>query len=322
MSEPIARHSDLMEQIRDAIAEGRSSIVLYGVTPETIHILAELHQGGLGGCVTGLIDEKPALVGKTVGGREVQPLEALSTIAMDALVITEDAKKEQALERISHLESRLPKLIYSGEANYEFSDSALQEIVKSSPIKSKAGGYSNMLVHLYQALRYISERKLTGDVVEFGVFQGGTTVIIAKIMQHFGYARKIYGFDTFAGFPPKSSLLDNYDDAKCEFPDFDTVRDYCAPYNIELIRGDIKETYKHIEGLPLSLCFFDTDNYSATRLALENCWEQLLDGGVLAFDHWYSPGWNKTIGERIAIRQVLDGKRVFNLHGTGIFLKI
>ena len=72
----------------------------------------------------------------------------------------------------------------------------------------------------------------------------------------------------------------------------------------------------------MALSFFDTDNYSPTRKALELCIEQTVQGGILAFDHHFSPGWNKTVGERIAIRQALEKKEVLNFHGTGIFIKI
>jgi len=314
--------SDLLEQIYAAVAQGRNALVLYPMNATSLKILATLRTGGLLEHVAGIIDSHPELQSKAFLGYQVQPLEALPKIPMDALVITENADKERLLEDIAQVDGRLPLVLYSGDANYEFDDTRLQEIVKSCPVKSKAGGYPNMLIHLYQALRYVGERNLQGDIVEFGVYQGGTTVIMAKILQHVGHPGKIYGFDTFAGFPPRKSMLDNYNDKKCEFPDYETVRAYCAPYNIELLAGDICETYTQIKDLPLALSFFDTDNYSATRLALEMCWEQTVEGGVLAFDHYYSPGWNKTIGERIAIRQVLAQKRAFNLYGTGIFLKI
>ncbi len=145
-----------------------------------------------------------------------------------------------------------------------------------------------MLVHLYQSLKYVMTRNLRGAVAEFGVYQGGTTVFMAKVLQHYGYSGRIYGFDTFAGFPPRKHILD----------------------------------ISRLQGIPLMLSFFDTDNYSPTRKALELCLEQTVQGGILAFDHYYSPGWNKTVGERIAIRQSLEKKEVLNFHGTGIFIKI
>jgi len=145
---------------------------------------------------------------------------------------------------------------------------------------------------------------------------------MAKVLKHFGNAARIYGFDTFEGFPKRSHVLDMYGDEKCEFRDFETVKNYCSPYNIELVAGDIKHTCEKLTDIDLALSFFDTDNYSATRRALEICIERTVPGGVLAFDHYFSPTWGNTIGERIAAKQVLGEMNLLNLHGTGIFLKL
>jgi predicted O-methyltransferase YrrM len=113
-----------------------------------------------------------------------------------------------------------------------------------------------------------------------------------------------------------------YRDEKCEFPDFETVKNYCSPYKIELVAGDIQQTCERLKDTDLALSFFDTDNYSATRKALEICLERTVPGGVLAFDHYFSPTWEQTVGERIAAKQVLKDASLLNLHGTGIFLKL
>jgi len=65
---------------------------------------------------------------------------------------------------------------------------------------------------------------------------------------------------------------------------------------------------------------FDTDFYSPTRVALKMCYDQTVPGGVIAFNHYFSEGGENTVGERIAAEEVLSGKPVFHLHGTGIFL--
>jgi hypothetical protein len=176
-------------------------------------------------------------------------------------------------------------------------------------------------VHIYQALKHVTTMNLQGHIAEFGVCRAGTTVFIAKVLEHFGHKGKVYGFDTFAGFPKQKSALDIYRSTKDEFTDYESVKSYCTPYNIELIPGDICETYKKINNIPLAFSFFDTDNYSPTKQSLELCLEQTVQNGILAFDHYYSPNWHKTIGERIAIKEVLKDKKLFNLHGTGIFIK-
>jgi O-methyltransferase len=314
--------NDLVNETLLAVAEGQKKIVLWGIESNGLAVLSALNSMGMISFVSGLIDSSSAVQGRSFFGFLVQAPSDLPSIELDTLIVASDEGKESILDQFSRIDSRVPRIILSGQANYEFDDPVYQHILSSCPVKSKAGGYQHMLVHLYQSLRYVATRNLYGSIAEFGVYQGGTTVFMAKVLQHYGCTGRIYGFDTFAGFPQRKSALDIYRDQKCEFPDFETVRRYCSPYNIELVQGDICETYTKLHDIPLVMSFFDTDNYSPTRRALELCIKQTVEGGILAFDHYYSPNWNKTVGERIAIKQVLDESQTFNLHGTGIFVKI
>ncbi len=314
--------SDLLDGILSVIADGYSRIVFWGVNPACLRVLSLMSSSGLLPHVTAIIDARTTMRGKTLFGFDVQEPRAIREINVDVLVITSDQDKERALEEYLSYDDRLPRIVFSGNANYDFDDPVYFDIVKSCPIKSKAGGYPHMLIHLYQCLKHVATKGLKGDVAEFGVFQGGTTVFMAKVLRYYGHEGKIYGFDTFSGFPTQKSALDLYKDPKCEFSDYSSVSSYCSPYNIELVPGDICTTFTRLKTLPLVLCFFDTDNYSATYSALTTCIDQTVQGGMLAFDHYYSPTWHNTVGERIAIRQVLRNKSLLNLFGTGVFVKI
>jgi hypothetical protein len=50
--------------------------------------------------------------------------------------------------------------------------------------------------------------KKDGDIFEFGVFQGASLIAAALILKELGSKKKVYGFDTFNGFPSYS----HYDD--------------------------------------------------------------------------------------------------------------
>ncbi len=47
-------------------------------------------------------------------------------------------------------------------------------------------------------------------VAEFGMFKGGTTMLISKFIEEMGADWKVFGFDTFDGFPPRRSALDMF----------------------------------------------------------------------------------------------------------------
>ena len=42
---------------------------------------------------------------------------------------------------------------------------------------------------------------LEGDYYEFGVFQGSSIISVALIFKSLGIKKKLYGFDSFGGFP-------------------------------------------------------------------------------------------------------------------------
>ena len=179
-------------------------------------------------------------------------------------------------------------------------------------------------MHLYQCLRACARAGLRGAIVEFGAFKGGTTAWLARVVAHLGLdGCRVIGLDTWAGFPPRRSVLDLYEHPRCVFTDLDAVRAYVEPFGVELIAGDITGTYRALEGEPLLLAFFDTDNYSPARAALELCARQLVVGGSIVFDHVATTAdYVDTLGERVAAYEVLEPAGFLHLHGTGVFTKL
>ena len=316
-------YEDLKAKVFQTITNGNHKLVFWGFTSTCIRILSDLKTAGLlEHCVVGAIDSNPHKHNSQIFSYSILSPQEIKNLDLDTLVVSADEDKESILQEFVSIDSRSPIILISGSKNYEFKDPIFEDVVSNTVLPSKALGYPNMIVHIYQSLAYLVKNNIQGNVVEFGAFQCATTIMMAKILEKLKFVTKIYAFDTFDGFPPKKSPLDMYNGKKCEFHDFATIRHYCSQYsNIELVKGDIYDTYKHLENVPLMFSFFDTDNYSATKKALELCYEQTVKGGILAFDHYCSERFPKTLGERIAIKEVLADKNVFNLHGTGIFIK-
>jgi O-methyltransferase len=314
-------YTALKEKVLDKILEGKKQFVVWGYSTTGAQLLADLHAMGLLDRVTGIISSDAHQQGQTIFCLPVLPPQEIGKLPLDVLVIASDEEKEAVLRQFALFDHRMPDVVLSGSKHYAFRNSLFEQVTITSPVRSKAGGYSHMLIHIFQALEYLVRSNLEGAVAEFGVFQGGTSVIIAKSLRRLGWEGKIYGFDLFGASAPKRSVMDVFPPGKYS-ADFETVKRYCEPYGIEVIQGDICETFQILKGIPLMFSFFDTDYYSPTRAALDMCYEQTVKGGVIAFDHYFSEGWEDTIGERIAAKEVLEGKPVFHLHGTGIFLKL
>jgi hypothetical protein len=140
------------------------------------------------------------------------------------------------------------------------------------------------LPHLYQCLVNAARLGLTGVVAEFGMFKGGTTMFLARVIERLRADWPVIGFDSFAGFPPRRSPLDMYDHPECVFTDVEAVRRYLHGRNVEVVAGDIVETSVRLESEDLVQSFMDTDNYSSARAALEIVRERTLVGGAIVFD--------------------------------------
>lgn len=311
----------LREKVLNKIIEGRNQLVFWGYTPICVQLIAELHTIGMLDRITGVIDSDITKQGQKIFNFSVLSPEDIGNLQIDVLVVASDKEKESILRQFTKLDNRLPEVVLSGSKHYAFKSELFDQIVSSLPVRSIAGGYPNMLIHIFQSLEYLVNSKIDGAVAEFGVFQGGTLAIIAKTLRNLNWKGKIYGFDLFGFSVTRHSAMDVFPSGKYS-SDYETVKRYCEPYGVELIKGDICETFKMLMGIPLMFSFFDTDYYSPARVALEMCYNQTVKGGIIALDHYFSEGWEDTIGEMIAAEEVFEGKPVFHLHGNGVFLKL
>ena len=46
--------------------------------------------------------------------------------------------------------------------------------------------------------------EILGDIVEAGVYRGNSLIAIGMLLKELGSSKKIYGFDSFSGFPTNS----------------------------------------------------------------------------------------------------------------------
>ena len=296
-------------------------IALLGWTPAALATGQALTTVGLANHVIGVFDvDLP-------GASAVAPLAALATIEHDLLVVCVDATKADLLlayrDQVPERQPP-PDVVLAGTAHLAYTDSVFAELDAPALVPSYATGSQYTREHLFQCLQAAAANGLRGAIVEFGAFKGGTTAWLARVAAHLGlHDCRVIGFDSWAGFPPRRSVLDLYEHPRCVFTDFDAVRAYVEPFGVELIAGDIAETYTALEDEPLLVCFFDTDNYSPARAALELCARQLVVGGSIVFDHVATkPEYVETLGERIAAYEVLAPAGFLHLQGTGVFTKI
>lgn len=170
---------------------------------------------------------------------------------------------------------------------------------------------------LYELFKLVLNVK--GSVVECGVYRGFGVMGWAKlsaILEPENLTRRIYGFDTFAGFPslaeednapgacPKEGDLasDSFDELLRLIAEYDRDRFLGHVPKVELIKGDMTETIPAFVGshphVLVSLLFIDCDLFRPTQLALEHFLPRMPKGAVLAFDDLDNPLWP---GETVAL---------------------
>ncbi|MBX4961366.1 TylF/MycF/NovP-related O-methyltransferase [Rhizobium binae] len=305
----------LMEEISGKHAACRVAVVK--CSPVAYEIAGALRLAGLSDLLIGIFD-----FGSKTNGDKVLNLEELPGLEPDIVVIAEDDDKERYLEALSTMLKPSVRVLIGGYGHFEFRDPIFNTVKRSEYVTSFANGYPHTLTHIFQCLRYAKRRNLNGVVVEFGMFKGGTSLLIHNFIQELGGDWKVMGFDTFNGFPDRRSILDMYNHPDCVFPDQQMVERVFAPLNVEVVAGDVVDTVEKLADKDIVLAFVDTDNYTSATKILEVVSERIVVGGSIVFDHFTGRDRHLyTIGERIAAKRLLEDVRFFNLHDTGVFLR-
>jgi len=158
-----------------------------------------------------------------------------------------------------------------------------------------------------------------GSVVECGVFRGFGVMTWAKLstmLEPENLTRRIYGFDSFAGFPSVSDkdanviampeqgglFADSYEELQALIAEYDRDRFLGHIDKVHLIKGNVTETVPQFivehPHLVVSLLFLDLDLYEPTRVAIEHFLPRMPRGAVIAFDELDNPLWP---GETVAL---------------------
>ena len=252
-----------------------------------------------------------------------RPLSRLADDRPSLVLVASDGEKESLISQALPFLAPETRLLIGGFGHFTFRDVVFDRELGNTFVPSFANGYPNTLIHIYQCLQNAARLELQGVVAEFGMFKGGTTMLISRFIEAIGQDWKVYGFDTFNGFPPPRTPLDMYAHPDCVFHDEQLVRRFFVDRNVEIVSGDIVETVKTIRQENIVLAFIDTDNFSPASAILDVITDRVVPGGAIVFDHFTGRDrFLYTLGERMAARPLLDDPRYFNLHDTGVFMRM
>lgn len=164
---------------------------------------------------------------------------------------------------------------------------------------------------IYKSVEYLHLNKTGGDIVECGVWKGGSSMLAALSLKHFGdTSKKLYLYDTYEGMSKptdydrnlsnkpadieyRESLKEGGISAWC-YSSLDEVRGNMGrtgypEQNIIYIKGKVEETIPETIPGRISLLRLDTDWYESTFHNLNHLFPLLSKGGILILDdygHW------------------------------------
>jgi len=137
---------------------------------------------------------------------------------------------------------------------------------------------------LYQFSKQISSLK--GDIVEIGVFKGGTARLLAESSQN----KNIHLFDTFAGIPHSDPQRDIVRKGDFKDTSLESVKAFLGDFkNIYFYQGLFPETAKSLGGLKFSLAHIDVDIYKSVLDCCAFFYPRMEKGGVMIFDDYGHP---------------------------------
>jgi O-methyltransferase len=157
---------------------------------------------------------------------------------------------------------------------------------------------------LYTSVNYVLDRNIPGDFVECGVWRGGSSLLVALMLQSKSiHDRKVILYDTFSGMPaPTEFDVDKYGRSGFEMMDeyadeigwcYASLEDVRKIFDqqqfgfpVEFVEGDVMTTLKTQPSSEICLLRLDTDWHESTALEYEVLYPKLSTGGVLIIDDY------------------------------------
>jgi ADP-heptose:LPS heptosyltransferase len=131
-----------------------------------------------------------------------------------------------------------------------------------------------------------------GEVIEMGVYRGGSAAAIAWMLRHAGLERTVHLFDTFGGMPPTTG-----EDTHEEFDFSDTtaaavsesLNRVVAGFPFRFHPGLFSETLQEVSERHFCFAHIDADLYQSVREACEFAYPRMDAGGIMLFDDYAAP---------------------------------
>jgi len=132
----------------------------------------------------------------------------------------------------------------------------------------------------------IMGHEFMGEVVEVGVYKGGTARLLALALPH----KTVHLFDTFAGMPATNSNFDKHLAGEFSDTSLAAVQEHLKDCrNVHFYQGLFPATSGPIAQTKFSLVHVDADIYDSVRACCEFFYPRLEKDAVMLFDDYGFP---------------------------------
>ena len=206
---------------------------------------------------------------------------------------------------------------YLSEFPSDFTEEDIKIIKKVKPFTLTSKERINSLL---QATKYVVENNVPGDIVECGVWKGGSMMAVAlTLLKEKKEKKDLYLLDTYEGMSKPTELDISFEGKKADsqfkenkinddssewcFASIDEVKQNLKKtgYDLEklhFIKGKVENTLPECAPKQISLLRLDTDWYESTKHELIHLFPRLVSGGVLILDDYgYWAGAKKAVDE-------------------------
>lgn len=186
------------------------------------------------------------------------------------------------------------------------------------------------LNNVRDAVLDVLAKGVPGDLIETGVWRGGTTIFMKGLLTAAGDdKRKVYVCDSFEGLPPpsgkykadKNSIFHTYDALRISkeqvqrnFQAYNLLDD-----NVEFVKGFFSDTMPTLKNRidKLAVLRLDGDMYQSNIVVLEALYDKLSDGGyVIIDDYGCCPGARKATDDFRAAQGITDELKKIDWSGV------
>ena len=165
-----------------------------------------------------------------------------------------------------------------------------------------------------------------GDILEVGVWRGGTGALMAARCRQEALPGTIFLCDTFAGVVKAGGQDSAYVGGEHADTSQSLVEGLLGGLglgNVQILKGIFPdETAHRIETRCFRLCHIDVDVYESALQTFEWVWPRLVPGGIVVFDDYgfYSCGGVTRLVN--AMRDLPDRLVIYNLNAHAIVIKL